>query len=230
MLDPRKRFQYTDFARISQVYYCRCELFLQPLRHKRNHLLFGPVAVAIRRAVGDESAVAAMPCDPQRDVRVAGQARIVEGPGRHERVILGCDDEGGNANPVDDAHRAGAMVIVLGAVEAELRGGEHFVELTDGADLGQAASPGTGRGGSAPCAASAPSAADEVPLVRNILPSLERAHAGAELQHRRHRTDSAKSGGRRVAVVARKFEREIAAEGVAGDDDPVDPLADDFVG
>ena len=96
MLDPRKRFQYTDFARISQVYYYRCELFLQPLRHKRNHLLFGPVAVAIRRAVGDEAAVAAMRRDSQRDVGVPGQARVVEGPGRYERVIFSCDDEGGN--------------------------------------------------------------------------------------------------------------------------------------
>ena len=69
--------------------------------------------------------------------------------------------------------------------------------------------------------------ADEVPLVGKILPSLERADAGAELQHRRHRTDSAERRGRRVAVVARKFERQIAAQGVAGNDDRSIPSADD---
>src|SRR4026207_2053792 len=61
--------------------------------------------------------------ETQVDVRVAGDLRVVERLRRDERVVRRGDDEGGDRNAVDDAHRAGAGGVVLAGAGTAGRGG-----------------------------------------------------------------------------------------------------------
>ena len=78
-------------------------------------------------------------------------------------------------NPIDDAHRAGAEVIVAGTLEAEMRGGEVFVELPNRPHVFEPLEWKTIRMRRGLPAHSGLEQADEVPLIDEVLPPLERA-------------------------------------------------------
>ena len=104
------------------------------------------------------------------------------------------------------------MVVVLGAGEAEVRRGERFVELRGPFGPRAADRAESGPGTLILPAHARLQAADEVPLVDDVRPPLERAHAGFELDDRRDRRDAAQLRRRRVAVVAGELQRQVAAE------------------
>src|SRR3954470_1947102 len=106
--------------------------------------------------------------------------------------------------------------------------GEVLVELTDGSDGRQAIERVfAGMRGSLPAHARF-EAANEIPLVDEVLPPLERADAFGELNDGGDRTHALQRGRRRTAVVSGELEREVAAKRVAGDHYPIDPFTSDF--
>ena len=82
---------------------------------------------------------------------------LAERRGRDERIVFGGDDQRRHADAIDDAHRAGAVVVVLGAREAEVRRGVGLVELAHGPDLVEPVEREAVREALRPSAASAPS-------------------------------------------------------------------------
>src|SRR5436190_16521995 len=97
-------------------------------------LVFGPVAIVTRAGRADEAAVAAVAAYTQIDVRVAGDLRIAKGLRRDERVVFGGDDESGDADAMDDAHGAGAMIVVFFVAESEVRRRVRAIERAHGFD------------------------------------------------------------------------------------------------
>jgi hypothetical protein len=161
--------------------------------------------------------MAAMPADRQRDVRIGRDFRIQEWLPGHERVVFRRDDEGRHRNAVHDAHRTGAMVVVVGAREAEMRRRVGVVELPHGADRPKTAE--IERAGPASILAPHPALQipHEVPLVQEIPRAFEGADAIADLENRRHRRHAAQRGRRGTAVLAGELQREVAPERVTGD-------------
>src|SRR5207249_4357484 len=110
---------------------------------------------------------------------------IVKRLRRHEWIVVRCDDEGGDANAIDDAHRARAVVVVLRPVEPEIGRRVRVVELADGANAIELGEVEAAR----PEAVLAPHASlqvpNEIPLIERIAPLLQRANALADFDDRR---------------------------------------------
>src|SRR5436309_3413582 len=124
--------------------------------------------------------------DLHNDIWIAGDLRIAKRPRRHERIVLGRDDERRDANPVDDAHRAGAMVVIPGVPEPEMRRRVRIVELPDGPDGSELREVESAR--PEPILAPHPrlEVSHEIPLIQKVLALLERAHALFDLDDRRY--------------------------------------------
>ena len=90
-------------------------------------------------------------CADCRSPRDRGRAR------RNERIVLSGDDERRHLDAIDDPHRAGAVVVVRRAAEAEVRRGKRLVELPDGLDRVDFRQVVDARAAAAPSAASASS-------------------------------------------------------------------------
>src|SRR5467141_1955602 len=125
--------------------------------------------------------MATVRADPQIDMWVAGEPWIVERLRRHERIVFGRDDERRDADAIDDSHRAGAMVIILGVAEAEVRRRVGLVELADGLDRVQLRQVEGARTAAILPAHAPLQVAHEIPLVEHVLRPLERARALADL-------------------------------------------------
>src|SRR5436309_8600218 len=138
-------------------------------------LVFGPVAVITRAGRGDKSTVAAMAAHPQIDMRVAGDLRVAKRLRRDERIVLGRNDERRDADAIDHAHGAGAMVIVFFVAEAEVRRRIGAIERAHGLDPVQVRE--VERAGVEPGLAPHPAlqVADEVPFVEDVAGALQRA-------------------------------------------------------
>src|SRR5262245_19196160 len=103
------------------------------------NLTLRPVAIVARAGgVRERPAVAAVSRYDESDVRIGGNDGIAERLGRDEGVVLGGDDERRRLDAVDHAQGRRAMVIVLGAGEAEVRRRVGGVELPDRPDRAQA--------------------------------------------------------------------------------------------
>src|SRR5262245_42266889 len=91
-------------------------------RREFDDLPLGPVPSVtgpVRR--GEEPAVPAVLRHDEGDVRIAGDRRVPERLVRDERIVLRGDDQGRHLDPVDHAQGRGAVIVVLGAGEAEVR-------------------------------------------------------------------------------------------------------------
>ena len=100
--------------------------------------MLGPVAVVAVAIVAHESAVTTVAGDDGGHFRIAGHLGPAELVAGHERVVVGRQDQRRHRDPIDDTHRAGAMVIVGGVAEAMVGRGVGLVELADRADLARA--------------------------------------------------------------------------------------------
>src|ERR1700681_4899921 len=103
-------------------------------------LVLSPVAIVLRGRGANKPAVPAVLAGQHRDVRIVRDLGLAKSLRRNEWVVLGGDDQGRKPDAIDDAHRAGAMVIVLGVLEAEVRRRVRFVELAhraNPAELGE---------------------------------------------------------------------------------------------
>ena len=147
--------------------------------------------------------------DPQIDVRVAGDLRIVKRRRRHERIVLSGDDERRHADAIDHAHRAGAVIVVLGAAEAEVRRRVGFVELAHRLDRVQLREIVKARVALLLAPHPPLQVAHEIPLIQPVAGPLERARALADFDDRRHRGDADQRCGR----VARRTRRRASAPG-----------------
>src|SRR4029434_2110487 len=108
---------------------------LEMPREEFDRSRFGPVWVVT--GVCDEAAVAAVRFDSHGDERIdreCGRPELIRG---HERVVRGCYDERWNSNAIDDAHGAGFVVVVAGAVESVVRCRIHVVELPNRPDAAE---------------------------------------------------------------------------------------------
>src|SRR5437660_1003862 len=76
--------------------------------------------------------MSAMLADAQIDVRIPRELGTVKRLRRHKGVVLGSNDERRHRDAIDDAERAGPMVIVFGAAETEVRRGVDLVEVAHG--------------------------------------------------------------------------------------------------
>ena len=134
------------------------------------------------------------------------------------------DDQRRDADAVDHAHRAGAVIIVFGVAEAEVRRGVRLVELTNGPDRLQRRQ--VERAGAARVLAphAALQVADEIPLIQRVPRPLEGPRALADLDDRRHGGDADQRRRRAAAVLARELQREVPAERIAGDRDRRQPV------
>src|SRR5215471_12861336 len=103
-------------------------------RYELHDSVFSPVAVVFTRRWTDESTMSAVRAHREGDVRVLRQPRIAKRRDGHERIVLGGDDERRHAEPIDHPHGARAMVIIVGAVETEMRRRVHLVEFPNGSD------------------------------------------------------------------------------------------------
>ena len=110
--------------------------------------------------------------------------RSRNGATRHERVVLRGDDERGHTDAIDDAHRAGAVIVVGCVLEAEVRRRVDLVELTHGSDCVETIDGEPSREASVLAAHPRLQSTYEIPLVDEVLPPLESANAGLELHHR----------------------------------------------
>src|SRR5215831_18750273 len=97
--------------------------------HKLHDFVFRPIPVVFARRGTDEPAVAAVFANRELDGWIARHLGIAEWRSRYERVVFGRDDQRGDAKLVDDAHRAGAVVVVFSAAESEMRCSVCFVEF-----------------------------------------------------------------------------------------------------
>src|SRR5215510_8697475 len=101
----------------------------RPRQAEVHNPLFGPITVVVAVARSHEPAVSAMTARENRDTRIGHDSPIVKELRRYERVVVGRDHQRRNPDLVNDAHRAGAVVVVLGILESEMGSGVRFVEL-----------------------------------------------------------------------------------------------------
>src|SRR5262249_10286621 len=151
---------------------------------KLHNLILRPVTIVAtraQRARADEAAMAAVRADAQVDVRVAGDLWVVKRLRRDERIIFRRDNQRRNRDAIDDPHRAGAVVVVLGVAEAEVRRRVDFVELAHALDRVEPRQ--VEPAGAALLLPPHPplEVAHEIPLVQPVLLPLERARALADL-------------------------------------------------
>ena len=145
-------------------------------------------------------------------MRVGGDRRVPELPGRHERVVLRGDDQRRDRDAAGHPQAARAVVVVRGVPEPVVGRRERVVELADGAD------PAQGReveqAGPDPRLAphAALQVAHEVPLVDCVPRPLESGDARRQIHRRRDGADGPQGVRRRGAG---QPEREVAAQGVA---------------
>src|SRR6185503_5871797 len=76
-----------------------------------------------------------MPRHDDVQMRIRADSGIVKWFRRHERIVFGRNHQRGHANAVDDAHRAGAEVVIARALKRKMRCGEVLVEVAHGPDL-----------------------------------------------------------------------------------------------
>src|SRR5262249_36152431 len=175
-------------------------------------LVFRPIPIIVTVGGANEATVPAVLAEAQVDARVPGHFGIAKWERRDERIVFSSDDERRHPNAFDDAHRAGAVVIILGVLEPEMRRRVRVIELSnrsDRAQLAQVEEPW-------PDAILPPHASleipHEVPLVEKIFATLECANAGGDLEDRRNGGHRSQRRWRTVAVVASKLQRQVAAE------------------
>src|SRR5436305_3903395 len=111
----------------------------EELLHERDDLVFRPVPVVLRRRGPDEPAMPAVFSDRQLDMRIARDLWVPERGGWHEGIVFSRDYESRHADAIDDAHRACAMVVIVGATESKVGRGVRLVELTHRSDRRQRA-------------------------------------------------------------------------------------------
>src|SRR5688572_14965780 len=88
-----------------------------------HNLALGPVSVVAVGRLLEVSAVTAVRCDDRRDMRIAGDGGGAERRSRDKWIVRRGENQGGHANAVDDAQRAGAVVVVGGIAEPMMRRG-----------------------------------------------------------------------------------------------------------
>ena len=92
-----------------------------------------------RLSTAQKRAVAAVARLDKGDVGIQEDARAGFRGEADEGIVLGAEDERGNGDAVDDAGAGGAVVVVVGRVEAAIGGDDFLVELADGANGAEAA-------------------------------------------------------------------------------------------
>src|SRR5687768_5863353 len=104
---------------------------------KPHDLAFGPVSVVAVGRLLEVSAVTAVRCDDRRDMRIAGDGGGAERRSRDEWIVRRGENQGGYANAVDDAQRAGAVVVVGRIAESMMRRRVDVVESPYAPDVAQ---------------------------------------------------------------------------------------------
>src|SRR6266545_3980742 len=130
-----------------------------------------------------------------------------------------------DADPADHAHRAGAVVVVLGILELEVRRGEDLVELPHRPYRRE---PFDGKGPRIQGGLAShprPQVLHEIPLIDDVERPLERVDAVRDLEDRRHGAHCPQRARRVRAEISRQLQREVSSQRVAGDDDAVDAVA-----
>ena len=190
--------------------------------------LFGPEAAGAWVG-GEEGAVAATGGGFEGYGGVFADAASKKWGVGDEGVVLGGEDKGGNADGGDDVACAGVLVVVLGIAEAEVGGGDGVVELADGADGAEAVGRvESGKEGGFDGIA-LEKFADEVALVEEIFWFFEGVGAGGEIERGADGGDAAQGGRSGGGEFAGHFEDEIAAHGIAGEENFGDAVALDKV-
>ena len=87
----------------------------------------GPIAVEVG-AGHENNAVPPSRVTISTDVGLPVTSGRRERLGRHERIVVRGDDQRRHADAIDDAQRAGAVVVVAGVAEAVMRRGVGLVE------------------------------------------------------------------------------------------------------
>ena len=123
---------------------------------------------------------------------------------------------------MDDPHRAGAMVIVLGAVESEIRSGIPVVEVAHGANRRKPREVKASWMAPVLPAHPRPQSADEIPLVDEVLSPFERVDALGQLHHGGDRAHAAQLRWRSVSVITGQLQGDIAAERIPCNDEALD--------
>lgn len=147
------------------------------------------------------------------DIAIAADGGIPKGVEGDEWIVLGGDDERGNANGGDVPGGGSAVVVVVGVAEAAMRGGDLVVEFADRADFIEAFDGVFVREELNFGAHAVFEAADKVGLVDEVLSLGKSVGAGVENEGRADGNDTAKLERRVVAHFAGHFEHDIAAHG-----------------
>jgi hypothetical protein len=191
--------------------------------------VFGPVAVVVGGGVGlgEEGAVSAVGRLDESDVGVGGDLIARLGDEADEGVVERVDDEGGDGDTVEDAGGGGAEIVIVGAGEAGVEGGDAVVEVAQGADAdGEVGIVDVGEERDF-AAEAAEESTEEFPLVEAIDGLVQGVGGGAEVDGGRDADDGVELWRRVCAEVAGKLEDEVASHGVADERDGLELVARD---
>ena len=137
----------------------------------------------------------------------------------HDGIVFGSDDEGRDGNAIGYAQGAGALVILGGVGIAAAGRGDGVVKFAHGAHAGEAIELETAGKEAGLAAHAGLQGANEMPLVKPILVALDGVDAGGEIKRGTDGADAAKLRRGSVAQFAGHLQDEIAAHGVAGEED-----------
>lgn len=179
---------------------------------------FGPEAFIAGR-VGDEAAVATVLGGNELNIAIAADAWIAKSVERHEGIVLGSDEECGDADGGYDAGGGSAVVVVVGVAKATIRRGNFVVEFADAANFVEAIDGVFVRVEFDFGAHAFFEAADKVSLVDQVLALRERVSAGVEDEGRADGDDAAELQRCVVTHFAGHFEDDVAAHGKTGGED-----------
>jgi len=167
----------------------------------------------IARCAAEKSAVAAMASFDKGDVRIGGEEGAGVGQEADKGIVLRTKDERGNRDLVYYSGTGGTIVIVIRAAEAAVGSDDPIVELADRSDAADA-------GGTVDCGEepsllvkAAHQAAEEVDFIDAVGWLVKGVGAGGKVDGRTNGGDGRER--RAGAPLAGKFEREVAAHGVA---------------
>src|SRR5438477_11168425 len=73
----------------------------------------------------------------QQHIRICGHGRIAEWRERNKRIILRVNDQGGNANALDEGQGARPRIVITRVGKTKRRCDEVIVKLFNAADLAQ---------------------------------------------------------------------------------------------
>jgi len=189
--------------------------------------MLGPVTVVAIGGLGrsEEGAVATVICFEQRDLRVRFDGGAGFRQEADEGIVAGMDEERGYSNAIEHARSGGAVVVVVGRLEAGVERGDTVVELAHRTDAGGDLGIEGAREERSLAAETLEKSAKELELVKAVLGLVQRVGGGADVDDRRDADDAGELGWGGIAEFAGKLEDKVAAHGVADERDALEVFA-----